>query len=290
MNVVGLGAAGCAMADALSVYPQYDVYKLDNGLERKKNTYPIAKKNTHEEYDRSEIKLTQFISRMNKSASILFIMGGGGMISGASLQILKQFNQKHKGAIDLMYIKPDVEMLSELGRKQDKVCYRILQEYARSGVFRSMLLISNPHIEEAMGETPIKNYYENLNNFVAYAYHMVNVFTHTKPEIASSSGGRPEHVRIWTLGVLDLEKKEEKMFFPLDSPSDVCYYYGINEQKLETDGSLLKKIRNQVRAKSQQGGSSCSYSIHPTSFDVDIGYVASWTSQVQAFPEIYQGL
>lgn len=290
MNVVGLGAAGCAMADALSVYPQYDIYKLDNGLERRKSTYPIAKRQTHEEYDQSEIKLTQFISRMDKSASVLFIMGGGGKISGASLQVLKQLDKKFKGSIDLMYIKPDVELLSEMARKQDRVCYRVLQEYARSGVFRSMLLLSNPHIEEALGETPIKNYYENLNAFVSYAYHMVNVFTHTPPALASATDGKPPHVRIWTLGTVDLEKKEEKMFFPLDNPSDICYYYGINEKKLETDGTLLGKIRNQVKAKAQQTGSSCSYTVHSTSYSEDIGYVAGWTSQIQAFPEIYQGL
>ena len=290
MNVVGLGAAGCAMADALGGYPQYDVFKLDVGLPRKGNTYPIARRASHEEYDKHDVKLSQFMSKMDKSGSLLFIIGGGGTVSGASLQILKQFHKKYRGVIDIMYIKPDVEMLSDLARKQDKVCYRILQEMARSGVFRSMLLLSNPHIEEAMGEAPIKSYYENLNKFIAYAYHMVNVFTHTDPEIASSPMRRADHVRLWTIGILDFEKKEEKLFFPLDKPSDLCYYYGINEEKLETDGSLLKKIRNQVKAKSQSTGASCAYSVHPTSYEGDMGYVACWTSQVQAYPEPYQAL
>ena len=290
MNVVGLGKAGCAMADALSVYPQYTVYKLDVGLPRKGNTYPITRRDSHEEYDKCEIKLTQFISRMKKGTGVLFIMGGGGLISGASLQVLKQLHKKFNGSIDIMYIKPDVDMLSDLAKKQDKICYRILQEMTRSGVFRSMLLLSNPHVEEAMGEVPVKNYYEALNNFVAYAYHMVNVFTKTPAEISSSSMQKAEHVRLWTLGILGAEKKEEKLFFPLDNPSDLCYYYGINEQKLQTDGTLLKKIRKQVKAKSQLAGASCSYSIHSTSYEDDMVYVGTWTSQVQAYPEIYQSL
>jgi len=290
MNVVGLGKAGCAMADALDVYPQYTVYKLDVGLPRKGNTYPISQRDSHEEYDKHEIKLTQFISRMKKDASVLFIMGGGGLISGASLQVLRQLHKKFKGSIDIMYIKPDVDMLSDLAKKQDKICYRILQEMCRSGVFRSMLLLSNPHVEEAMGEVPVKDYYETLNNFIAYAYHMVNVFTRTPAEISSSSMQKAEHVRLWTMGILGTEEKEEKLFFPLDKPSDLCYYYGINEEKLKTDGTLLKKIRKQVKDKSQSVGASCSYSIHSTSYDDDMGYVACWSSQVQAFPEIYQSL
>ena len=106
MNVVGLGSAGCAMADALSVYPQYDIYKLDVGLPRKGNTYPVAKKSSHEEYDSQEVKLSQFMSKMNKDSSMLFIMAGGGVVSGASLQILKQLNKKFKGAIKEDTIKP----------------------------------------------------------------------------------------------------------------------------------------------------------------------------------------
>lgn len=285
INVVGLGAAGCALAEELSQYTQYNIYKLDNGLPRKGNTYPIKQQDSHEEYDKEQIKLTQFVSRMKKADSLLFIMGGGGAISGASLQILRQLHEKHKTTIDVMYIKPDTEMLSEPARKRDRICYGVLQEYARSGVFRSMLLLSNPHVEEILGSVPVKSYYKNLNNFIAYAYHMVNVFTHTEPEISSSSSKRDSHVRIWTIGSVDLEKKEEKLFFPLDNLSDRCYYYGVNEERLETDGNLLKEIRNQIKFRAGTTGVPCSYAIHSTSYSKDMAYVVCWSSQVQTFPE-----
>jgi len=290
MNVIGLGSAGCAIADSLDKYSQYDIYKLDNGIESKGNKYPIAIQRTHEEYDKEPIKLTQFISRMKKSDTLLFILGGGGAISGASLQVLRQLHKKYPNSIDIMYIKPDVELLSELGRLRDRVCFRVLQEYARSGVFRSILLVSNPHIEAAIGDVPIKNYYENMNNFIAYAYHMQNVFRNTQPEISSLSSSKPEHVRLWTLGVLDVEKNEEKLFFPLDKPTEKCYYYGINEERLETDGKLLREIRKQVKANSEQAGAPCSYAIHSTSYEDDMAYVTCWSSQIQAYPENYQSL
>ena len=290
MNVIGLGAAGCAIADALDKYPQYDVYKLDNGLERKGNTYPIAKQNSHEDYDKHPPKLTQFISRMKKSDSVLFIMGGGGAISGASLQVLKQLHNRWSNSIDIMYVKPDIELLSELGRLRDRLCCRVLQEYTRSGVFRSILLVSNPHIEAAIGDVPVKNYYENMNNFLSYAYHMQNVFRNTEPEISSLSENKPEHVRLWTIGIMDAEKNEEKLFFPIDSPSEKCYYYGINENRLETDGKLLKEVRQQVKKKSVQAGAPCSYAIHSTSYEEDMAYVTCWSSQIQAYPEIHQSL
>ena len=33
MNVIGLGQAGCNIADILSAYPQYKTYKIDVGVE-----------------------------------------------------------------------------------------------------------------------------------------------------------------------------------------------------------------------------------------------------------------
>ena len=284
INVVGLGAAGCAMADALASYPQYSVYKLDVGLPRKGNTYPIKEQATHEAYDQSEIKLTQFMSRMEKNKNLLFIMAGGGAISGASLQVLKQLHQKYPKTIDLLYIKPDVDLLSDVARKRDRICYRILQEYTRSGLFRSMMVISNPHVEEALGDLPVKTYYENMNNYVAYAYHMLNVFTHTPSELSSSPVSRAEHVRIGTFGMLDLKESEEKMFFPLDKVVNKCYYYGITEQRLETDGKLLKQIKNQVKSGSSEQA-TCSYTVHSTSYEEDMAFVMCWSNQVQVYPE-----
>ena len=66
----------------------------------------------------------------------------------------------------------------------------------------------------------------------------------------------------------------------------MCYYYGVSEKKMETDGSLLKNIRNQVKAASQQDGTPCSYSIHSTSYEDDVAYVARWSSQIQVYPDV----
>ena len=33
MNIIGLGRAGCAIADCFSKFPQYEVYKFDVDIE-----------------------------------------------------------------------------------------------------------------------------------------------------------------------------------------------------------------------------------------------------------------
>ena len=289
MNVVGFGGAGCAFVSQLEQYPQYNVYKIDKGLPRKGNTYPITPQQTHEEYEKNPPKLSQFISRMSKAKSLVFVMAGGGATSGASLKVLEQFHQKYPNSIDLIYIKPDVSSLSSLAKLQDRICYRVLQEYARSGVFRSMLLISNPHVEEALGNLPIKDYYKNMNQYLAYAFHMTNVFRNTEPALCSSTTTKQEHVRIFTMGTINLEKKKENLFFPLDNPNVKEYYYGITSERLENDNTLLTSIREHISEASVEETAS-SYSVHETSYESDFGYVVAWTSKIQAFPDVYQSL
>lgn len=288
MNVVGLGGGGCAFVSELEKYEQYNVYKIDKGLPRKGNTYPISEQLTHEDYEKNPPKLTQFISRMQKANSLVFVMAGGGATSGASLRVLEQFHKKYPKSIDLVYIKPDVKSLSEVARLQDKVCYRVLQEYVRSGVFRSIVLLSNPHVESALGSLPVKDYYKNMNKYLAYTFHMTNVFRNTDSVISSSTSSREDHVRICTLGVVDVDKKEEKLFFPLDKPRVKDYYYGITKDRVENDSTLLGSIREHIEKNSE--GAASSYSVHETSYDVDFGYVVSWTSNVQAFPDTYESL
>ncbi len=289
MNIVGFGGAGCAFVSQLEKHSQYNVYKIDKGLPRKGNTYPISAQSSHEEYEKNPPKLSQFISRMAKSKSLVFVFAGGGATSGASLQVLEQFHKKYPKTIDVLYIKPDVSSLSKVAKMQDKICYRVLQEYARSGVFRSIMLVSNPHVETALGNLPVKNYYENMNSYLAYIFHMTNVFKNTESVISSSTVDKEPHIRICTLGIVDIEKKEEKLLFPLDKPQIKDYYYGITSERIENDNTLLTSIREHISEASGEQVAS-SYSVHQTSYEADFGYVVAWTSNVQAFPDIYKSL
>ena len=49
--------------------------------------------------------------------------------------------------------------------------------------------------------------------------------------------------RMSTFSLLNYETGEEKLFFDLDIPREKRYYYGVPEKTLQTDGTLLKKIR-----------------------------------------------
>jgi len=282
MNVVGLGNAGCKIAKYFEQYPQYNVFTIDEGLKKTSKSFGITKRVTHEEYDKKQVRMTRFVDQMPDTGECLFVMAGSGNITGASLQILKFLNRKFK--VDVLYVKPDHELLGRTAYLQDKVCYRVLQEYARSGALRSMCIIGNPQVEEILeNNLTAANYYEKINELIGYTYHMVNVFNRTKPVLDNKIENSPE-TRIYTIGMVDFESGEEKSFFPIDKETNRCYYYAVNENVLEEDYKVLKNVNKQVKEKMKdlQGAS---YQIHSTKYETSFAFVEVWTSNIQTHPE-----
>ena len=109
MNVVGLGNAGCSIAKYFENYPQYNVFYVDAGLGKSGKSYGLTKRDSHEDYDKKQIRMAKFISQMPDTGECLFIMAGSGDVTGASLQVLKFLKKRFE--VDVLYIKPDHELL-----------------------------------------------------------------------------------------------------------------------------------------------------------------------------------
>ena len=97
-TIVGLGKAGCAIADKFAKFPQYLTYKLDTGLKRTKTTFPLKDHQKLEDYEEKAPSLKTFFK--DASGEILFVVAGSGKVSSASLTILEHL-KKHK--INILY-------------------------------------------------------------------------------------------------------------------------------------------------------------------------------------------
>jgi hypothetical protein len=275
MNIVGLGKAGCAIADCFSKFPQYEIYKFDHSLEGN-NCFSLPLCSSHEEYEQ---KCPDFRKRLqNVSGELLFVVSGAGKASGCSLRLLEQFSDV---LVSILYVEPDRTLLSEVETTQETIVKNILQEYARSGVFERIYLISNSSIEKSIGEIPIIGYYDTLNQAIVNTLHMVNVFKNSEPVLGTFT--QPHEIaRVSTLGVVDIEENEEKWFFDLQVPRDVVYYYGIGEEDLRTDTTLLKKITDYVKNKVDEK-INVSYGIYQTAYEQKYCYCIKHSSVVQSY-------
>ena len=125
----------------------------------------------------------------------------------------------------------------------------------------------------------IAKYYDSLNDIIVSTMHMINVFDNSTPMINTTQ--KPLDVnRIATIGVMNFETGEENLFYPLDLVREKTYYYAINRNKLETDGTLIKKIKNQVKSKITEH-TRVSYAVYPTDYEDDYVFCKAYTSKVQ---------
>lgn len=274
MNVIGLGDAGCNIADSFSQYPQYKIFKINVDIDGK-DCYNVPILETAEEYESYDYPKIQSFFKGVKGET-LFIIGGSGKISCGSLRILESIKRL---PISILYIQPDLEMLDDTQKKQEKLVRNVIQEYTRSGIFEKVCLVSNDCLDGIVGGAPIIGYFDALNDLLVPSLHMVNFFSNTK----AVSGGIPKAKnthRIYTVGIFDTQKNEEKMFFSLDNSRNKCYIYGVSEDKLKTDKKLMNKIKKQIESKKEEN-LDISYAIYPTDYEYDVGYVIERTPIIQ---------
>ena len=271
-TIIGLGSAGCNIADKFAEYNQYKIYKIDCDLEgfKQDGIFTMPWQDSSERYEEKCPDLSNFFKDV--AGEILFVTGGSGNISGATLSILEHL--KHCD-ITVLYVRPDLSSINITKIKQEWVAFNVLQEYARSGAFKRIYLVDNSKIEEHLGDVPVIGYYDKLNDMIVSSLHMLNVYDHIKPVVDTFYEplvGR----RISTIGFYDSENSENKLFYSLDNIREMRYYYAINKKKLETDGDVLKKIRKQIENKIET-----SYGIYATEYEQDYIYTVAHSSEIQ---------
>ena len=274
MIIVGLGKAGCNIAKVFSKFPQYETYGIDT---TKEADITIRLRKTHEEYDEHFPNLKKKLKF--KDEEVIAVIAGAGSISGGSLRLLEQIKNN---SLTVLYIQGDLSIMSENQKKQEKIVSNVLQEYARSGILEKIILINNSMLERSIGDMSIISYYETLNQAIVNTVHMMNVFKYTEPVIGNFI--RPSEIsRICTVGIVDIESddiEKEKWFYDLTSARDVVYYYGINENDLKNDGTLLRKINSFVKSKIAED-INVSYGVFETTYEQKYCYCIKHSSMVQ---------
>ena len=276
ISVIGLGNAGSRIAQKFSSMPQYNVYCLNNTVKRSsKYKFKLKSYETPEEYEKNIPDVRKFFKEVDDR--IQFFVVGASLSSNYVLGILEQFKEKQ---IELIYIRPDVELLAGIPKLMENATFGVLQEYARSGLFKSIALISNLKMEEIIQSIPVKEYYDTLNTMIQSTVHYINYFEHNEPEIGVIA--KPSEIcRVQTFGVLDMQKLEEKWFFDLDIDREVCYYLCINKKKLETDGGLHRRMVRILKEKPHNAFRKLSYGIYETETGKDFGFCVARTNVVQ---------
>ena len=272
-TIIGLGNAGCNIAKKMSVHSQYEVYYINTEESDEKNLKIIPKQETFEDYEKNFPSVKTFLKRTKEPYMV--ILGGSGTISGCILRLLEQIRSSN---ITILYIKPDIDLLSDIAHKQERLTFQVLQQYARSDLFEKIFIVSNSRCEEILGNLTVNNYFDKINDLISSTFHMYNVFQNVEPIIHTYSITQ-KMCKIATFGLID-ENGKESSLYDLKFPREKHLYYSICKKNLESDVSLIKNIKAQVRTY-MTDEMKVSYAIYENSYDQNYIYSCCHASMIQ---------
>lgn len=265
--VVGIGGAGGRIADLFKRYPEYEIYKLDVGLRGHRN-FSFKKEKDMMGFEKQAIdrskKLTDFFEDVGEADTVLVVLAGGGSFPGVTLSVLEHI----QGArVRVLFIEPDIEFLSKKQTDNLNFTKGVLQEYSRSGLFEVIYMISNTSLEAVIGDIPINSYNDQLNDTIASTMAMVRFFENTEP-VLDSRGEPRDMARIATFGITDFDNPTlANLMYPLSGTKDKTYYYGMSKDELETDGSLLRKIKTHTKSIPVGEGETLTFAVYETTYE-----------------------
>ncbi len=238
MNILGIGDTGVKIVEYISQLGPYKTFFINDRDCKLKKFKKIEKQNTPEEYESNCPKLGRFLQGVK--GDIYVFISGQDFVTSSLLAICEQMNKKVN--IHIVYVKPDTDLLNNQLRSHENMIRNVCQQYARRSLFEKMYIFSVKELDKYVSEGPMSQYDARIVETIGYCFHMFMYFNNKQPVLDRSS---PVHeaARIASFGFFDFEKNEESLFFPLEIPREVCYYFGINEKTLENDNSLLSKIR-----------------------------------------------
>ena len=277
-NILAIGSAACNVAEQLKEYSVYECFFISNEIQRtSKYKFSLTTCSHPEEYENLDMsRLHKWLAKIENKCTV--IVNGASDSSAITLRALESLHTQGV-KMDVVYFMPEVEVLSEIKVLNERTVRGVLQNFARSGLFEKICLISNVELENLAGSTNVIDYYDQINHVFSTTYYMLDVFKNTKP-ITSTFKKPKESCRIMTIGLSSLENGEEKLLFPLENEVEMVYYYGINEEKLRTEENLFRTITNKVKEKITEER-KVSFGIYPTQYENDYIYVELFTPKIQ---------
>ena len=195
--LIGLGKAGCQIVNKFS--DNHKKITIDAGSE-------LPEFDSPEDYEQ---KLSNYAHLLDfEEPECYFFVCGAGKVSAASLRLLELIHFKK---INLVYIYPEEIMLSPTQKKLNRIAFNIFQQYARSGLFNSMYLMSNEDIANILPYYSIENLYEYINDAIVNVFENIIFFLNSKPVMGAHH--EPKEIsRIRTVEFGNFKENKKNMY------------------------------------------------------------------------------
>lgn len=274
INILGIGETGRQYKRLFSEYSNYNYLLADIAARQTKKSLRLPVLETFQEYD----KYAYNVPFSNLKGKLWCIVPGGARETGCILRVLEQLKECQ---INILYLLPNLEGCGEEQKINHQICFGVLQEYARSGVFETMYLRSELETERMVPELSIGNYHEDLNRQTVYLTHTLNTLKNTKP-LFEFSGGWNSISRIGTYGIVS-DRGEEQYLHNLQNISEKHFYFCFPRKNLLTTKNsreILEQVRENVKLK-QTDGVRTGWSIFGSENEEETVFVEARSGRIQ---------
>jgi hypothetical protein len=134
-------------------------------------------------------------------------------------------------------------------------------------------------VAKMVGKIPIVGYYDKLNEVIADTVHMLNYLDHNDSVMDTFNDTYPTYC-IKTVGIMDINKGTENLFYDLDDIRDKRYYYYINDEQLKSDGELFDSITEQIEDKITDLAKAM-FGVYPSQYKDNYCYVVYSSPHIQ---------
>lgn len=242
MIFIGHGGAGCKLANLFSDETKSQCITIDTRLA----DLLLPKSKTMEEAEENTPQFDKLKSLKNQE--IIFITAGSGNTSGSILRILEQIKDN---TVDIIYIRPDLDLLNKEQVLKEKVVYKVLQESTRAGLFRRIYLLDNKTIANSITDISLEDYFEKINQSIIFTFNFINYILDEESTIRENLTDTKEVSRLCTFGNYSFDREEESYFFPIQHITEKYLLYCLSK-KTTQDKSILEKISNQIKKASKE--------------------------------------
>jgi hypothetical protein len=284
MTTIGLGQFGCDVAAQFSNIDGYKyVVKVSTQKQSKQpkcKNILLPKFECPEQYETSFPDIRKFINRKEKINRVF--VDGKDMAALGCLQLLQQIDKKQD--TEVVYLCPDPFFLGVQAYQIHNLTFNVLQEYARSGMFKSVTLISFEGIEKIIKSLEMPFHQNSFAEIIANGIRMTDLFKSSKA-IVDNFDTIPAASRIKTISLVDPDTLIHQNFFNLDTTSDVVYYLSYNESEIANNKGLIFDVRNTVRDRFKNNGQRVYYGIFASKYEKSFICCEQYTSTIQQSPK-----
>lgn len=285
MTIIGIGDIACEIVEKFSSYKNHKyIVKISTSKQpkiKKCKNILFPKFKEPEEYENACPNISKFINRKEKTIKVF--IDGKDTLALSSLQILHQIDKKQD--TEVIYLCPDMLFLGIQTQQIHNLVFNVLQEYARSGMFKSLCLISYENIEKIAQKMHLSFFDNIFPEIVGGTIYTIDQLKSIN-SIYDNFVLFPAACRIKTLSIINPENLIHQNFFDLDNISDVVYYFSYNESQFKTNKNLVFDVREIMKNKLKNNHQRVYYGIFASEYNEPFICCEYYTSLIQQSPEI----